>query len=233
MLPRALFFDLDNTLVHPAHSIASYGRKFAQDFGSHLHEPDAGRVSEVILRWDRGGYLPADSVYPSIKAAVTFGLLNELAWKAAASQPHLLTHWEEHFPACSIEMPGATDVIGWLSERGFALGVISNGMQKSRVRTLGALAFNHHLSLLVSSERIGVRKPDPRIFAAAASEMGVEPRECWYIGDHPINDCVGASAAGMKSVWLRGFHEWPEGQERSPMELLSLPELPNLLHKRS
>ncbi len=233
MLPRAIFFDLDNTLVHRGLSIASYARQFVHDFGSQLHKPDAGRVSEVILRWDSGGYLPADSIYPSIKAAVTFGLLNELAWRVAASQLHLLVHWEEYFPACSIEMPGATDVMGELSERGFVLGVIPNGMQRSRARTLGNLAFKHHISLLVSSERMGVRKPNPRIFTAAASEMGVEPRECWYIGDHPINDCVGANAAGMKSVWLRGFHEWPGGQERSSMELLSLSELPNLLHERS
>lgn len=33
-----------------------------------------------------------------------------------------------------------------------------------------------------------------------------------YVGDHPINDVKGAESAGMKAVWLSGFHPWPQSE---------------------
>jgi len=34
-------------------------------------------------------------------------------------------------------------------------------------------------------------------------------RACWFVGDHPVNDIAGAHSAGMRAIWLRGFHDWP------------------------
>jgi putative hydrolase of the HAD superfamily len=49
----------------------------------------------------------------------------------------------------------------------------------------------------------GRRKPDPKLFAAAASRLGVAPRECLYVGDGGGGELTGASAAGMTAVMLR------------------------------
>jgi len=49
----------------------------------------------------------------------------------------------------------------------------------------------------------GRRKPDPELFAAAASRLGVAPRECLYVGDGGGGELTGASAAGMTAVMLR------------------------------
>jgi putative hydrolase of the HAD superfamily len=49
----------------------------------------------------------------------------------------------------------------------------------------------------------GRRKPDPELFAAAASRLGVAPRDCLYIGDGGGGELTGASAAGMTAVMLR------------------------------
>ncbi len=52
----------------------------------------------------------------------------------------------------------------------------------------------------------GVSKPDPFIFTHTVRQAGFEPNECVYIGDHPLNDIMGATRAGMTAVWLAGFH---------------------------
>jgi putative hydrolase of the HAD superfamily len=213
--PRAVLFDLDNTLVHRALSIASYASAFISDFDSDLHAPTAHGVTGIILRQDNGGYLSADSPHGSIRAAVAAALVSELRWRRPVEESQVLMHWVHNFPAHAVEMPGAGQVVESLVGQGMKVGIVSNGSQKSRAQTVDALAFGKHISLLMSSERVGIRKPDPAIFIEAARELGLPAHDCWYVGDHPVNDIAGASRAGMRAVWLEGFHEWPD-EARAP-----------------
>ena len=45
---------------------------------------------------------------------------------------------------------------------------------------------------------LGVRKPAPEPFLAAAAELGVEPSDCIFVDDMDVN-CAGAEAVGMRS----------------------------------
>ena len=66
------------------------------------------------------------------------------------------------------------------------------------------------------SEAAGCKKPDPRIFQLACDELGVAPGDCWFVGDHPENDILGARRLGMHAVWIKdevGSHAWPAGSE--------------------
>lgn len=54
----------------------------------------------------------------------------------------------------------------------------------------------------------GTRKPDPRLFRAAADRLGVDPAACLYIGDGGGRELTGSSAVGMHAVLLAG-PDWP------------------------
>ncbi len=230
MLPRAILFDLDNTLIHRNLGFAAYARQFVIDFRASLGESEtAESVAAVIMQQDRGGYLPFGSPFTSIKQAVTVGLANEIAWKDAPSLESILVHWSDLSPTHVVEMPGALAVIDGLVERGLAVGIVSNGAERTRRMAVDALGIGGAVRSVLSSERAGVKKPDTRIFAIAAQELGVEPGECWFVGDHPVNDVGGALATGMQAVWLKGFHDWPNDRGRPPMSIDSLVELLPLL----
>ncbi len=55
---------------------------------------------------------------------------------------------------------------------------------------------------LIASGEIGVTKPDPRIFEAAAAAFGVAASACAYVGDRLRTDALGARDAGMLGLWL-------------------------------
>jgi putative hydrolase of the HAD superfamily len=46
---------------------------------------------------------------------------------------------------------------------------------------------------------LGVRKPAPEPYMAAAAALGVDPTECLFVDDMPVN-CMGAEAVGMASL---------------------------------
>ena len=64
---------------------------------------------------------------------------------------------------------------------------------------------------------VGFSKPDPRIYAVAAGELGVEPADCLFVGDGANDELPGAERAGMTAVQLRapGERLTPEGERWS------------------
>jgi putative hydrolase of the HAD superfamily len=210
---RGVLFDLDNTLTHRGLSIAAYARRFTLDFARRLEAPDDSLVARLIDERDNGGYGVKDSAFSTLRDDVGGALATRLAWRLAPTHADLVEHWLTHFPTQSVEMPGATALIERLHDAGYALGIVSNGMDASRRALVRHLGFDRFVRTVLSSERAGAKKPDPRIFELAAAEIGVPPERCWFVGDHPVNDIAGARTAGMRAAWLSGFHSPVEGIE--------------------
>jgi FMN phosphatase YigB (HAD superfamily) len=83
----------------------------------------------------------------------------------------------------------------------YRLGIVSNFYGN-----LGTVCDNAELtrlfSVIVDSARVGLSKPDPRIFFQAVNELGIEPANTVFVGDSLARDMAGARAAGMRHVWL-------------------------------
>ena len=109
---------------------------------------------------------------------------------------------------------GACATLGVLRGRGYRMAVVSNA--DGRVRGLLERAgLAPLLEFVVDSAEIGVEKPDPRIFHAATTRLGLCPAACAYVGDIYEIDVIGAAGAGLVPV-LIGDAPAPEGVLRVP-----------------
>lgn len=82
---------------------------------------------------------------------------------------------------------------------------VSNG--NADVHRVG---IGHYFKASISAHEFGVAKPDPRIFHAAASTLGVAPHEVLHVGDDATLDALAAITAGMQAVWLNMAQKaWP------------------------
>ncbi|MBV1810092.1 hypothetical protein [Pseudomonas viridiflava] len=107
MLPKAVLFDLDNTLTNRALSIERYVKCFLKDFGLVVHA-DSQAIVRLISEVDNGGYLKAGSVFPSIRKAVGHILAHELAWRVAQTPQTLSDHWQIHLHVRQWRCPAAS-----------------------------------------------------------------------------------------------------------------------------
>jgi HAD superfamily hydrolase (TIGR01509 family) len=65
----------------------------------------------------------------------------------------------------------------------------------------------HHFDAAISAQDIdGPGKPEPHIYERGASELGVEPADCWAVEDSTAG-ARAAVAAGMTTVGFRGDGE--------------------------
>src|SRR5256712_6877073 len=59
---------------------------------------------------------------------------------------------------------------------------------------------------IVTSARVGIRKPDPGIFRYALMQFRARPEEAVMVGDSEIHDIGGGYVAGLKTVLVDRRH---------------------------
>lgn len=80
------------------------------------------------------------------------------------------------------------------------------------------------------AEEIGASKPAPDMFLAALAETGAAPGQVVHVGDNPEHDILGASRAGLRTVWvnLQGV-AWDRDDILPDGQVVSLSELPAVI----
>ena len=102
------------------------------------------------------------------------------------------------------EMVAALDQ---LKSAGFALGCITNnvpaghsaGMAGSAGKAKAIADILARFDHVIESSKVGIRKPDPRIYAMACEKLRVAATQCIYLDDLGIN-CKPAAAIGMAAI---------------------------------
>lgn len=87
-----------------------------------------------------------------------------------------------------------------LRDRGYKLGIVSNGKAVKQWEKLIRLGLHHFFHAVVISEEVGSEKPDVEIFRITLKKLEVKPQEAIYVGDHLETDILGANKVGMISV---------------------------------
>lgn len=103
--------------------------------------------------------------------------------------------------------PGIRELVAEASNRGIALGIVSNAHSgRSHRDLLAAHGLSDAFGVQVYSDEVGMRKPHPGMIALAATALGVAPYEAWYAGDTQDRDVVAGRRAGVGAVVLTASH---------------------------
>ena len=110
-------------------------------------------------------------------------------------------------PAAHVD---ALTVLRDLRAMGFRMGLISNtGMTPGATfRTfLEQEGMLEYFDALTFSDEVRLAKPSNEIFLMTLRVMGATPAQTVHVGDHVVNDVVGAKRCGLKTVWIMGFYD--------------------------
>lgn len=90
----------------------------------------------------------------------------------------------------------------------YKLGLVSNFYGNIHVvlKDFDLLCFFEEIT---ESAVVGIRKPDPAIYALGVKTLGLSPNEVVVIGDSYYKDMIPAKQIGCKTIWLHG-KEWEE-----------------------
>ena len=215
-----LLFDLDDTLYSRRAAFGSWLEAYLRDTLGLTDSAETARAQEAVHALDRNGYGSKQAIFEQLRTQYP-ALPGGPARSVETFFAEFLTHITPE-----AETEALLDALG---RAGLPFGVITNGSAR-QWRKIEALRLDTRTSCLFVSETFGVKKPDPAIFHAAASCLGIPPADILFAGDNPAADIGGAHAAGMSAAWLHRDQVWPETLTFKPDFIIgSLAELPAIL----
>jgi len=218
-----ILFDLDNTLVDRAQSIACLAGEMAEIYSADLGDVEIDTLTQTIRTLDGGGYGDRHTIFDR--------LAEDIPWQHRPHSQDLRDFWYTTFPKCTRPMAGLYEVLDELRTRARRLGIVTNGSEASQSAKIDRLDIRDDMECVVVSESAGVSKPNPEIFALALAELGLSASDACFVGDHPDNDIAGAEAAGLVSIWFAGARPWPEDRKPPAFQIASLSDLIPLLDR--
>jgi putative hydrolase of the HAD superfamily len=224
---RAVFFDVDFTLIYPGPTFQGEG--YAQFCGNYGVDVDPARFPAAVAAASAILDEEQDHIYhPDIFVRYTRRIIEEMG----GTGEHLETIAREvydEWAACQhfFLYNDVTAVLRELAARGLKLGLISNSH-----RCLAS--FQQHFDLngliagAVSSAEHGYMKPHSSIFEAALKLVDVRADESVMVGDSLSHDIEGARRVGMRGVLVHRGDESSVDAGDVPV-IRDLTELPRLL----
>ena len=216
---KTIFFDAAGTLIYLPKSVGHHYAYVGERIGLRLDHVALDEAFAVC--WKETPQRPAiDGPRDDDDKGWWRELVNRVLNRVAPSVSELdrdaffeavYAHFAE--PGVWDLYPEVIDVLQNLHGR-FQLAVISNfdGRLRMLFEHLGVSKFFAHVFL---SSELGADKPDPGIYRRALRLSGARPNETLHVGDDPIRDWEGGSAAGLEVFRL-------ERPRNSLRDLLSL-----------
>lgn len=184
LLPAAVLFDLDGTLIDTA---ADFHYVINLLLAEHQRPP----VSYELLR---------QQVSNGARAMV------ETAFNTKEQDPdfppllkRMLTLYLQHLTTKTQPFPGITELLNWLGEKQIAWGIVTNKPEVYTTPIMRGLNFNPAAGTVICPDHVNEKKPHPESLFLACRELGVEPGKTIYIGDHR-RDIEAGRRAGMQTI---------------------------------
>lgn len=91
------------------------------------------------------------------------------------------------------------EVFTYLKEKNITYGILTNGKEQAQISKIKSLFEIIDFPVIVS-DKVGYQKPQKEIFDLIKDE------ETYYVGDGYEIDMIGASQAGIKTIWYNHQH---------------------------
>jgi len=207
MRPRAVFFDMDDTLLDGYSAMQAAWAIVSAEFAPRVgcSEPDALR--DAIKReganfWRDEGQVGHWRVKLQDARTHTVGLaLKANGWDASYAERISVMYGAEH-RARLAPFDDAIATLDMLREAGLSTGLITNGPRELQRDKIERFDLARRMDAIVIEGEFGKGKPAREVFEHALAVVRAEPDEAWMVGDNLYADVGGARGAGLHAIWI-------------------------------
>lgn len=207
---RYLFFDLDHTLW----DFEANARATLQDLFISLKLEEKGvhdfdlfhknylAHNERLWEHYRNGWVKQDEL--RIKRMRLSLLDFKIADENLANE--MSVKFLDQLPTRTILFPYSKEILAYLTDKGYALHLITNGFENTQHSKLKYSGLTDFFKEVITSEGSNSLKPNKEIFDFALEKTKALVNESIMIGDSIEVDIIGAMNVGMDQVFVNHHH---------------------------
>lgn len=225
-----LILDIDDTLVDTDAALRTAARAAALEVWPTSNATVRERFAELFLTDPEGvfgRYTAGELRFHEMRkariavAAERSGLL----WEARRYR-RFCSGFDPAFAAAQHLFSDAMPAVAAAERWGIAVVLLTNSSSPATRMKLQVLGVSDRFERVVTTDTLGIGKPDPSVFLHACELAGAAPEACVAVGDNYANDVVAARDAGLRALWLDRSGRGTGGE---PPTIRSLAELPAAL----
>lgn len=203
---RALFFDLDGTLI----DLRGPWLRCVEGFMMSRQ-----RVLSPEARAGLLGEIANEGESPYLDRRLLARVIAQEYPDLGMSPAGIAAELAARLPGCIEPKPAVVEMLGELSGR-YKTAIVSNGSRRVQRAKIERAGLKGAVGRVFLSGEMGVRKPDPAIFRRALEWAEVVAGEALIVGDHPYEDIRGGQRAGLWTCAVgTGYQErWPRPEFR-------------------
>jgi putative hydrolase of the HAD superfamily len=232
-LPRAILFDMDDTLISAYGQPEKAWHDIAHEFADSLHPLPPAVVAEAVNRvsdafWSdpdrhRWGRLQLTDARTTIVAEAFDALARDGHAPPDSGLTRVLaTRYGSYRDENMYLFDGAHDVVDWFRDQGVRLALVTNGTSTAQRAKIERFALGHRFHHIQIEGEHGFGKPEERAYRHALAVLDAAPQETWMVGDNLEWEVMAPQRLGIHAIWhdalARGL---PEGTAARPDRIIT------------
>jgi putative hydrolase of the HAD superfamily len=204
-LPRAIFLDLDDTIIDDSSSV---GGGWRAAVGEHARTVDIEKLLDAIFEVRDWYWSDAERHRvgrQDLNAASTW-IVDEALRRVDHAEPGLartIAHrYRELREQGQLLLPGALATLERLRDHDIRLALLTNGTSAVQRAKIERFDLARHFDSICIEGELGCGKPDERVYRAALQETHSEPATTWMVGDNLEWDVAAPMRLGLTGIWL-------------------------------
>ncbi|MGI8925717.1 MAG: HAD family hydrolase [Tepidiformaceae bacterium] len=206
MAPRAVFFDMDDTLLD-GHSAMQVSWELV------CHEAATGLGCEaerlrLAIRREANAFWKDEAAVghwrlnlDGAREQVVRLALEAEGLDSGRARQIAVDYRQRHRDNLRL-FDDALETLQLVRAAGLRVGLITNGDSPLQRDKIERFDLARRLDVIVIEGEFGKGKPERAIFEHAVAAVGVRAEEAWHVGDNLYADVGGAKAAGLHAVWV-------------------------------
>ena len=210
-LPRAILFDLDDTIIDDSSNVesawlaaieaeaASLDGLSAAGIVAAVHQvrewywsdPDRHRIGRADLR--------AASAWIVGEALSRFGVQDTVLARRVAE------HYRDLREGGRALFPGAIEALERVRGLGVATALLTNGPADGQRAKIVQFDLARHFDYICIEGEFGCGKPDERVYRGALKALACDPTRTWMVGDNLEWDVAAPMRLGITGIWHDRF----------------------------
>ncbi len=207
--PRAILFDLDDTLIDDSGETVRLWREVT--FGA-TRDGGHDRGEQLLAEIDRvrAWYWSDPERHrqgrQDLRASTQWIVEQAVRSTYGRSDPELAASiagpfWDKRDAAQKL-LPGAITTLERVRGTGARMALVTNGSAAAQRAKIEHFDLRRYFDHVLIEGELGRGKPDPAVFSEALGRLGVAASDAWMIGDNLAWDVAGPQAVGIFGIWI-------------------------------